>query len=65
MTYVPFTGNAPDATPNVVARNVDPDDSVPNTDIIRLGSTEFDGDGWFIELVLSMADANGDDRDIR
>mmetsp|Transcript_37572 Transcript_37572/g.69519 ORF Transcript_37572/g.69519 Transcript_37572/m.69519 type:complete len:105 (+) Transcript_37572:1571-1885(+) len=40
VTYVPFGGNAPEAMPRVVARNVDPDDSVPNTVIIRLDSID-------------------------
>lgn len=41
MTYVPFGGNDPEAMPRVVARNVDPLDSVPKTEIILLGSIDF------------------------
>ena len=37
---MPFGGNAPEAIPRVVARKVDPDDSVPNTVIIRLDSID-------------------------
>lgn len=40
LTKVPFGGNAPDAMPSVVARKVEPDDSVPNTVIIRLASID-------------------------
>ena len=40
VTCLPFLGNTPVAMPRVVAKKVDPEDSVPNTVINLLGSTE-------------------------
>jgi len=44
VTYVPLEGNAPDAIPRVVARKVDPEDSVPKTVMRRLDRMDDDDD---------------------